>query len=77
MMDFERWVNQQKPIEDAAARAAHEAVLEEDGVAWQDDHGQWWCECCVCRKTMELPVDTLEVSPGCEFHCGGSPSCCP
>lgn len=58
------------------ARAKHEEALEDAGTCWQLRTGRWECECCVCGRYYELPVDTMEVAAGDIFHCGGSPSCC-
>lgn len=76
MKDFDSWFNQ-STREVRKPREQHEAELEEDGTIWRNAAGVWMCECCVCRKNYELPIDTMEVYAGCEFHCGGSPSCCP
>lgn len=80
-MDFNRWLNSQsdaaKEREADAARAKHEAELEEDGTAWQRNDGSWRFKCCACGQDFELPVDTMEIEVGQEMHGNCSDRCIP
>lgn len=89
-MDFDRWMSGQGkdaetcrprllPSERRAdeARVVHERELQDSGTAWQMGDSSWWCECCRCGEDFELPCDTMDVYPGQDQYCGGSPRCCP
>jgi hypothetical protein len=78
-VDFDKWFAEQGRRVASNSPTMEGPTIDDnlpEGV-WDRD-GRYVCECCVCGRICELPVDVSEIGQeGCEHYCGSSPQCCP